>query len=284
MIQEQNVTMLPALHDAFPGAQLALVRAAIAAGNTAGRLWRVVHDEGGESALLWDKGNNVFYLGGEGLPRAGLAALANLVANEVQPQATAEGARYFRARGVTAELDAQIPSLFPALALQQTEKRFCAYPAQEPPVTGDLAIEGLSLLALDGEFLQSDRENLAEVQAEIAWMWPGAREAALSRFLANGFGSAAVVGQRIVCWCTAEYVSAERCGTGIETEADYRRQGIATATAAHFVAAALQRGLTPYWECDSENLPSVRIATRLGFQEEEAATLWVGLFPPPGSG
>ncbi|MDT8305883.1 MAG: hypothetical protein RRC07_08105 [Anaerolineae bacterium] len=126
MIQEQNVTMLPGARDLFPGPQLALVQRAIVAGNTAGRLWRVVHDEGGETALLWDKGNNVFCLGGERLTPSGLAALATLVTDEVQPQATAEGARYFRARGVTGELEAQIPSLFPALALRQTAKRFYA--------------------------------------------------------------------------------------------------------------------------------------------------------------
>ena len=54
-------------------------------------------------------------------------------------------------------------------------------------------------------------------------MWPSEE-----RFCERGLGAAALAGRRVVCWCTAEYVSAARCGVGIETEPLYMGRGIAT--------------------------------------------------------
>jgi GNAT superfamily N-acetyltransferase len=277
VIHEQPVTELPAFSVLFPGPQLAMVIAAIAAGNTAGRFWTVQH---GKGVFLWDQGNNVFYLGGAPLASDAVRELAALIANDLQPLSVMAGARYFRTRGLNAELDALIPRLFAGVALAPAEKRFYAYSSDEPPAVARPEIAGLSLVPIDMALLQSGRENVRELLDEISWMWPGSREQAVSHFLTAGLGSAAVLGSQIVCWCTAEYVSAARCGIGIETEAGYRRRGIATATTAHFIAAALSRGLRPYWECDSANLPSVRVAERVGFQLVETAHFWAGSFPP----
>jgi len=95
------------------------------------------------------------------------------------------------------------------------------------------------------------------------------------RFITQGFGYAAVVQERVICWCTAEYVSAQRCGIGIETVPEYERRGVATATAARFVADAIGRGLTPYWECRRENIGSIRVAEKLGFERLSEERFWI---------
>jgi hypothetical protein len=165
------------------------------------------------------------------------------------------------------------------VTLRRTGKRFYVYPASEPPVHVRPAVPGLALVPIDRLFVQTERENRQGLLGEIAWMWPGTREQAVVRFLEHGLGSAAVVENRIVCWCTAEYVGVRRCGIGVETIEAYQRRGVATSTTAHFVAAALRRGLTPHWECDTANLPSVRVAEKVGFRPVEEAVFWAGLLP-----
>jgi len=90
--------------------------------------------------------------------------------------------------------------------------------------------------------------GITEVRAEIEWMWP-----AIERFYAYGLGAAAIAERRVICWCTAEYVSAGSCGIGIATDPAYGRRGVATATAAHFIELCQRRGMAPFWECRANN-------------------------------
>ena len=94
-----------------------------------------------------------------------------------------------------------------------------------------------------------------------------------------GFGVAARQRDQLICWCTAEYVSSSQCGIGIETAEDFRGKGIATATAARFVAERLRRGVRPQWECDASNPASARVAEKVGFTKAEDRTAWAGGFP-----
>jgi GNAT superfamily N-acetyltransferase len=278
VIREVAIADLDNIQKIFKGSQLDMVRAAIVSGNTAGRMWHIKQNDSRPSIFLWDQGNNVFYLGGDTLLEAGAGELAALISGEIRTQSLAEGARYFRARGLTPALHAQVGSLFATIKLEAVEERYYGYPDKKAPAR-QAAQKEVVIRSLDRNLLESDSQNLDQVTGEIAWMWPGSRDDAIERFATHGFGSVAMIGRRIVCWCTAEYVSADRCGIGIETVEDCQRQGIATATAAHFIGTALDRGTQPFWECYSENVPSVRLANRLGFQLLETAAFWAGLFP-----
>ncbi|MEO0534618.1 MAG: GNAT family N-acetyltransferase [Cyanobacteria bacterium P01_A01_bin.123] len=111
------------------------------------------------------------------------------------------------------------------------------------------------------------------LKSEIEWMWPS-RE----KFCENGFGYVALLGESIIFWCTAEYVSTKKCGIGIETLQAYQNQGITTATAVHFVNYCLSHNITPYWECDSQNIGSIRVAKKIGFDRIQEAIVWGGEF------
>lgn len=94
-----------------------------------------------------------------------------------------------------------------------------------------------------------------------------------SDYLAHGLGVAALYGGELVggassyAWC--------RAGIEIEldTRADFRRRGIATACAARLVLECLSRGLLPSW--DAANRQSARLAQRLGFREAGAYPVWL---------
>ena len=89
--------------------------------------------------------------------------------------------------------------------------------------------------------------------------------ASLEDFVARGVGFCALAGERIVCAAT----SAVRCENAIEiqinTTPSFRRLGLATAVGATLVAHCLEHGLEPNWDTDADNLPSQRVAQRLGY-------------------
>lgn len=89
--------------------------------------------------------------------------------------------------------------------------------------------------------------------------------ASLEDFVARGVGFCALAGERIVCAAT----SAARCEHAIEiqinTTPSCRRLGLATAVGATLVAHCLEHGLEPDWDTDADNLPSQRLAQRLGY-------------------
>lgn len=54
---------------------------------------------------------------------------------------------------------------------------------------------------------------------------------------------------------------------GVTTHEEFRTQGMATAAAALVAAEVQKRGKIPVWSTGADNLPSMRIAQRLGFRE-----------------
>jgi RimJ/RimL family protein N-acetyltransferase len=244
------------------------------AGNTAGELWFSSDGTQPRLRLLWDQGNNVLYLAGGRVTPSSLESLAGTVTARIQPRALATGATWFKARALTPDLEERLPSLFPGTALHQSQYLFFVHRDELPPPFALATLPEMTLLHITPDVLSSDAlEDIDQVRAEIRWMWPSKE-----RFFECGFGSIAVVGNEVVCWCTAEYVSPASCGVGIATAPRYQGQGIATVTAMHFLREARSRGVTVYWECGAANYPSVRVAEKLGFRRLAEETYWVGSF------
>ena len=75
----------------FNGDQLDLVFGSVCCGNTAGRLW-LDRTDSPRLGLLWDQGNNVFYLDGSLIDDAE-RELRNVIADIIHPAALSEGLR-----------------------------------------------------------------------------------------------------------------------------------------------------------------------------------------------
>lgn len=272
MVTQVSPDKIDAYSALLSGVHPQMVAASISEGNTAAQLWEVTQPDGQLAVLLWDKGNNVFYLAGT--LTSAQDELAALLRSSIRQQAIHEQLTYFKARALSPSFEAALPALFGDTALRELSTLCYGFTGAPPPVIAPPPIAGLQLAPIDRDLLaREDLANLEPVRSEIRWMWPSEE-----RFYEQGFGSAALVGQRVICWCTAEYRSATRCGIGIETEPDYQRRGVATATAAHFVVACIARGITPYWESRSTNLPSIRVAEKIGFERLAEERSWAGSF------
>ncbi len=129
-------------------------------------------------------------------------------------------------------------------------------------------------MPIDGALLRTKGlANLEQVRSEIGFMWRDEK-----RFLAQGFGVAAVFddADRLLVYrriCQPNHVRHRHRNCGRLPEPGCGDRGRA-ALRAH----ALARGVTPHWECDAENLPSIRVAEKAGFTFLEESTFWAGLF------
>src|SRR5579872_2683492 len=115
----------------FPGPHLAMVLDSIAAGNTAGELWEISQQSAPSLLLLWDRGNNVFYLAGDCREEPLLLALSHFLAEEVRPRALAQKGPRFKARAVSPSLARALPRLFPATELRPYPTMFFTHPGGE---------------------------------------------------------------------------------------------------------------------------------------------------------
>ncbi len=251
---------------------LQLVLAAVAAGNTPGELW--VDNAGSpHSALLWDRGHCVYLLGDAGNARF-VGAAAQWIAGELLPQGAARGLGVFKIYRSNDAWLAQHDRLFAGQVLRRLERSLFALPPDAPlPPAPDLPT-GLHLGAIDAALLADDRmAHRADLAGEIASCWPS-----LERFVAQGFGVCALDGTVIAGWCTAETVSATRCGAGIETVERYQQRSIGTALAAAWARRSQARGLTAWWDSWAANTPSVRVAEKTGFTPAYGYDVLLGRF------
>jgi GNAT superfamily N-acetyltransferase len=270
MVQEIALDCIGAYADNLREPHIQLVLQAALAGNSTAQLWEIRPPEGPGSLLLWDQGNNVLYICGDLRPGSVPQELAELIHTSIRPRAIQQGRAYFKARAPASSAEAQLSTLFQDIALRELPTLlYTLTSARLAP-----SVDGIRLLPIDRALLANAAlVNTEHIRAEIQWMWPSEE-----RFYQQGFGWAAAVESQVVCWCTAEYRSAERCGIGITTVPAFERQGIATASAGQFVREALQRGLAPYWECRADNIGSKRVAEKLGFVLIAQECYWAGMF------
>jgi hypothetical protein len=104
--------------------------------------------------------------------------------------------------------------------------------------------------------------NLNCLIDEVMGMW-----GSVDNFIKSGFGYCAIMDGNIISWCTAEYVSKNYCGIGIETIEEYKTKGVATMISNEFLKECLTSNITPYWDSWKRNIPSVRVAEKNNFQK-----------------
>jgi len=245
----------------FGRAHLRLVIDGVVAGNTPATVWA---DEAGapRSALVWDGTHNLYFAGD--LDRAG--EWRDLFEREIAPA----GESILKVHTSAASAAA----VFAGLPMRRRQRVFYrrdprAVADRRPRLPAGLRITPIH----EGYDDLSALANAADITAEIRLGWHSVAD-----FRRDGLGFAAHTDDTIVCWCTAEFVSDGKCGIGIETVGAYQGRGLATLTAAAFVDHCAARGITPHWDAWANNLPSVAVARKVGFQLVEHYSALVGDF------
>lgn len=122
------------------------------------------------------------------------------------------------------------------------------------------APDGIVVRPLDAELARRADEELEE---PIAVAWTGYAD-----FAIGGFGACALADGAILSVAYTTAVSDREANLAVATAEHARRRGLAAAVSAACIMLALDRGLTPTWDCDAENSASAHLALKLGFTEE----------------
>lgn len=85
-------------------------------------------------------------------------------------------------------------------------------------------------------------------------------------FFNNGAGYCLMDGDKFACVSFSAYIGNGQIDVGIETNPEYRRQGLGPIPAAAMVTYCLEHGYQPVWGCLQDNAGSALIARKLGFE------------------
>lgn len=88
-------------------------------------------------------------------------------------------------------------------------------------------------------------------------------------FLKNGFGVCLIKDDEIASLCYSSCVVDGLAEIDIVTWDEYRGQGLAAMVARQFIRECIQRKITPTWDCFLSNVASVKLAEKLGFEQEQ---------------
>lgn len=79
----------------------------------------------------------------------------------------------------------------------------------------------------------------------------------------------AVDRNEIIGVCYSGFVTSKYKTIGIETDEKYRKQGVAYHLALRCIVEILEEEMLPWWDCTKANIPSVKLAEKLGFLKHQ---------------
>ena len=88
----------------------------------------------------------------------------------------------------------------------------------------------------------------------------------------QGTIAGAVVDGRIVSTAQTAAITESYADIGVATDEQWRGRGFATAAASIVARRIQETGRTPVWSCGEDNLASLRVAQKLGFEEVSRLT------------
>jgi RimJ/RimL family protein N-acetyltransferase len=114
----------------------------------------------------------------------------------------------------------------------------------------------------------------AELYKRLADYDPRTAESALKK----GIGFCLMRGDEILCEAFATRLTPDVMEMGVTTHKPYEGRGYGTLTCAHLVQACEAKGYQTYWNCNQQNIASLKIARKLGYRTEKAYRLlyWSG--------
>ena len=89
----------------------------------------------------------------------------------------------------------------------------------------------------------------------------------LSALIKDGAVAGAVVEGRIVGTAQTAAITGRYGEIGVATEERWRGRGFATAAASIVARRVQATGRTPVWSCGEDNMASLRVAQKLGFEQ-----------------
>jgi len=99
----------------------------------------------------------------------------------------------------------------------------------------------------------------------------------LAKVMEQTIGMVVLEGDTVVCEAATGAPTQGRMEVGATTAESYRQRGFATSACASLIRACEARGLSTWWDCAKQNVPSVKLAQKLGYGSgQEYRYVWWG--------
>jgi GNAT superfamily N-acetyltransferase len=232
---------------------------AVLLGNNPG--WVFVDDTTRPStALIWARGIQGFYFVGEPSNSAFLDNLDRFVDRLIAPRLRQMGLEWLEVSGG----EGWDPFIEQVFARRSLEKGLQWVYALDPEIFKRQSSNremGPHVRKVDrGLIHEAGLAGLDFLVSKISSFW-----GKVDNFLRIGLGFVLIEQDEIASACLSGFVSQATHAIDIYTLEDHRRKGYAEAVAGRYLDTCTKRGLNPYWDCMAENLPSAKLAEKLGF-------------------
>ncbi|EOO68541.1 zwittermicin A resistance protein zmaR [Bacillus cereus VD021] len=118
---------------------------------------------------------------------------------------------------------------------------------------------------------KSDIERSNEFTEDYYKEYWGSKEV----FLNNGFGFCIEQDGMIVAECVSIFRGNGFAEIDIATHEAHQGKGLAQAVATRFIEQCIQNHITPCWDCNVDNIPSQKLASKLSFHNPVEYVLFV---------
>ncbi|SEN72405.1 GNAT acetyltransferase [Amphibacillus marinus] len=235
---------------------------AIVTGNNPGRIF-VLDSNNPRSALIWPANNDGFIFVGYANDPVFNSAAKNYIEQKLVPELKALKLDYFECIGNSLDWFTTIEKLFSDRSLSSWKQNLYQLPENNSLDALMLDLDdNYELVEVTKDFLNRvDLTNIAFLQDCLSEFW-----GSLAQFFEHGMAFVIIYNNEIVSICYSGFVFHNTHAIGIETIEPYRGKRLALQIATAFAQAAAVRGVCLVWDCMAENVPSNKLAQRLGFQ------------------
>lgn len=262
----QNVK--PILKGAFED----LVIDVIIEGSVSGNIW-VDKKSNPRTVFLWDSLEQLFFLSGDNNSKALIDSLRKLISETVVPEAKKRRHNAFNLLVFPEEhWQDKIDTILrdkPYFVKYLNSYIFNPSNLGKTKTWRDRLPANCTIKQYDEELLRHDFKNVEIINGWIRACW-GSTE----RFMKNGAGFCIIHENTLVSWCQSDFVHGNRCELIVQTDENYRNRGFASLTASACLEHFASRDYEVSWRCYSTNVPSIRVAEKIGFEEKARRTVY----------
>jgi RimJ/RimL family protein N-acetyltransferase len=262
MLKRLAAVAYPRIRPLFTALNYNLLIDSVLDGNTPGLVY-VDQPKEPRLALLWTRQDALILAGipGTSIDSTLRHELNKLLEQTILPDARQRYIPQLSIQWYPSEWDAHLPELLANWRPEKAYRRLYLLKQIGFNFRRGL-LPGHSIDRISQQLLKSDLQNRDQVSGWIESFWP-----TTTVFLERGFGYCVVNRYAITSWCLTVFTSANRFELGVATGEDYRQQGHASLATVACIEHCLQNDLIPEWHCWEDNLPSVKLAEKVGFEQ-----------------
>ncbi|MCG7406552.1 GNAT family N-acetyltransferase [Paenibacillus sp. ACRRX] len=207
------------------------------------------------SALVWSKGIQGFYLIGDHTNEVFKSNLDHFIRRMIEPRMREVSLNHFEVSGHHDQWSME--TIFSTRKLYKFEQVVLNLVNSHRLLKSD-ELETINLKTEDWENMELKNTEFIDEHLSLFWSSP-------DDFKKKGFGFAAVKGREIIGVCYSSFVTQDTHAIGIETVPHFQNLGVGSHLASLIVEEMVHHGLKPYWDCSHDNKSSKKLAERLGF-------------------